>query len=42
VQCRKHLSVSRGERSQLSEEELKAEIERQSTLNLMRANFPII
>jgi hypothetical protein len=36
------LSDSRGERPQLSEEELKAEIERQRTLNLMRANFPIV
>ena len=36
------LSDSRGERPQLSEEELKAEIERQRTLNLMRANFPVV
>jgi hypothetical protein len=31
-------SSARGE--QMSEEELAAEIERQRTLNLMRANFP--
>jgi hypothetical protein len=31
-------SPARGE--QMSEEELAAEIERQRTLNLMRANFP--
>jgi nucleotidyltransferase/DNA polymerase involved in DNA repair len=36
------LSDARAERPQLSEEKLEAEIERQRTLNLMRANFPIV
>jgi len=34
------LSESRPARSQLSEEELQVEIDRQRTLNLMRANVP--